>query len=142
MVHPLRTLYHILHTEPYEISTYQASRLCTKIFIAHCEASPYTVHCRYESMSRVRHVCVRVPMQEDQRQMQLLYAISMALQMGFLIVAPLIGFLLLGRWLDQELGTHPFLLLGGIAIGLGITAYELYHSLHPFLFSDHDTDRT
>jgi len=58
-----------------------------------------------------------------------LYAISFAWQLRFLVAIPIGGFLLLGLWGDAVFGTHPFLLFAGIVVGLGTTAYEVYHSL-------------
>jgi len=37
----------------------------------------------------------------------------------------LVGFFL-GRWADAELGTEPYLMLAGLALGLGAAARELY----------------
>ena len=47
-----------------------------------------------------------------------LYAISLAWQLGFLIIIPIGGFLLLGLWGDKLLNTQPFFLITGILIPL------------------------
>lgn len=57
------------------------------------------------------------------------YAISFALQLGFLIIVPIGGFMLLGLWVDKYLNTAPFLLIAGVIVGVIITGYEVYHLL-------------
>lgn len=61
------------------------------------------------------------------------YAVSFALQLGFLIIAPIGGFMLLGLWGDRHFHTAPFLLIGGVVVGIIITAYEVYHLLVPLI---------
>lgn len=61
------------------------------------------------------------------------YALSLAWQLGFLIVAPIAGFLLLGLWSDTFFKTQPLLLILGILIGVIITIYEVYHLLIPLI---------
>ncbi len=67
------------------------------------------------------------------------YALSLAWQLGFLIAAPIIGFLFLGLFADRFFNTEPFLLLSGLFIGIGITFYEIYHLLVP-LIEDKEKD--
>ena len=83
-------------------------------------------------------------MAQPSPQFTLFYAVSLGMQLGFLIVAPVLGFLLLGRWLDTLIGTTPFIMLGGITAGVVVTSYEIYHVIFPLLHPDinHDTDRT
>ena len=61
------------------------------------------------------------------------YAISFAFQLGFLIIVPIGGFMLLGLWGDKTFLTSPFLLIAGLIVGVGITAYEIYHLLFPLI---------
>ncbi len=70
------------------------------------------------------------------------YALSLATQLGFLIVASIGGFILLGVWLDGVLGIRPFALVGGIIIGVALTAYEVHHLMLPLLNASdtHATD--
>ncbi len=61
------------------------------------------------------------------------YAISIALQLGFVIVFSIIGFLWLGVWADKAFGTSPLFLLTGVIVGITITIYETYHMLTPLI---------
>lgn len=67
---------------------------------------------------------------------KLAYALSFAAQLGFLVVAPLVGFIWLGVYLDIYFKTAPAMLLLGLTIALTITGYETYHLLKPLLDSD------
>ncbi|MCA9356865.1 AtpZ/AtpI family protein [Candidatus Nomurabacteria bacterium] len=64
------------------------------------------------------------------------YALSIALQLGFLIVASLAGFIFLGMWIDSHLHTPPLFLVLGIVAGISVTIYEVYHMLIPLIKSD------
>ncbi len=64
---------------------------------------------------------------------KLIYALSFAAQLGFLVVAPLAGFIWLGVWLDGRLAAAPRFTLTGLFVGLAITTYETYHLLAPLL---------
>lgn len=61
------------------------------------------------------------------------YALSIAFQLGFLIAAPILGFILLGLWLDKTLASFPLFLIIGIIVGMVITFYEVYHFLIPLI---------
>jgi len=61
------------------------------------------------------------------------YAISFALQLGFLIVVPIGGFMFLGLCGDKIFHTLPLLFIIGFVLGAGITAYEVYHLLIPLI---------
>ncbi len=65
------------------------------------------------------------------------YAVSLAMQLGFLIAIPIALFLFLGLWLDDALHTGPALFIAGVLVGLGATGYEVYHSILPLLRPDH-----
>lgn len=67
---------------------------------------------------------------------QLFYSMSLAMQLGFLVVFCLGGFMLLGIWADSYLNTSPWLTLLGVFLGLGVTVYEVYHLLDPILHED------
>ncbi len=45
-------------------------------------------------------------------------ALDLALNLGFTIAVPLVGFALLGRWLDRRLDTSPWLFLGGAMLAI------------------------
>jgi len=64
---------------------------------------------------------------------KVLYALSLAWQMGFLIAVPLAGFILLGMFIDNNLATYPFFVIIGAVLGIAITFYEAYHWMAPFL---------
>lgn len=69
-----------------------------------------------------------------------LYAISVAWQLGFLIVVPLGGFLFLGYWADNVLATQPFFLILSVVVGMAITIYEIYHVLAPLIKDSENND--
>ncbi len=64
---------------------------------------------------------------------KLLYALSLAAQLGFLIIAPLVGFIWLGVFLDRKFSSAPAFLLTGLVIAFALTGYETYHLLEPLL---------
>ena len=61
------------------------------------------------------------------------YALYLALQLGFLIAIPLVGFLLLGVFLDKKLSSSPILTLLFAIISLIFVFVEVRHYLLPFL---------
>lgn len=64
-------------------------------------------------------------------QSKLWYAISLAAQLGFLVVLPLVGFAILGAYVDEKFGTSPGALLLGLALAITVTVVEVYHLLAP-----------
>jgi F0F1-type ATP synthase assembly protein I len=64
---------------------------------------------------------------------KMFYALSIAWQLGFLIVIPIAAFLLLGLWGDRILKTEPFLLITGAIAGVLATYHGVYHLLTPLL---------
>ena len=70
------------------------------------------------------------------------YAMSLASQLGFLVVSSIGGFILLGIWLDSKLGTTPFLVIGGIIAGIILTIYEVHHMIKPLIIPGKDIDAT
>jgi len=70
------------------------------------------------------HRAIAVPVDPDAKN--LLQKASSYSYLGiFMGVAVLIGFLG-GRWLDTRFHTQPFLMLGGLACGIGAGFRELY----------------
>ncbi|MCB9810945.1 MAG: AtpZ/AtpI family protein [Candidatus Nomurabacteria bacterium] len=59
------------------------------------------------------------------------YALSLALQLGFLIVSSVVGFLGVGLWLDSVTGKGPIFLLLGIIVGVVTGVYESYIMVKP-----------
>jgi ATP synthase protein I len=54
-----------------------------------------------------------------------------ALGVGLQFAGAILLFMFLGRWLDSRLGTEPWLLLAGVAIGAVAGFYALYKTLVP-----------
>lgn len=50
---------------------------------------------------------------------------GIGLQFGIVLVA----FLFAGRWLDERLGTEPWLLMGGVFVGFALSTYWMYRRL-------------
>ena len=64
---------------------------------------------------------------------EILYAISFAWQLGFLIVTPLGILLWLGIKLDKYFGFSPFFVSLGFALAIVFIVYEVYHWLVPLI---------
>ena len=64
------------------------------------------------------------------------YAISLGLQLGFMIAVPIGGFIFLGYTADKCFGSHPLFILSGVIIGLFVTGYEVYQWLLPLIKND------
>ena len=64
---------------------------------------------------------------------KVLYALSLAWQLGFLIAIPLAIFLWLGILADRAFETRPLFLILGLLAAIAITAYEVYHWLIPLI---------
>ncbi len=69
-------------------------------------------------------------------EFKIFYAVSFAWQLGFLIIAPIGGFLLLGYWLDNIFGASHLFLIIGIITGIAITVYEVCHMLAVLIHND------
>ncbi len=50
---------------------------------------------------------------------------SVAFELGFVIALPIVGFGLLGKWLDSKHNTHYFVFLG-IAVAIIFTSIAVY----------------
>jgi F0F1-type ATP synthase assembly protein I len=48
---------------------------------------------------------------------------------GVQFVAVLLVFLFLGKWLDERLGTSPWLLMIGVFLGFGLSLLYIYRKL-------------
>ncbi len=64
------------------------------------------------------------------------YALSVASQLGFLTVASVGGFFVLGMWIDSKLNTSPIITLICIAIGIIVSIYEVHHLIRPLIISE------
>ena len=53
-------------------------------------------------------------------------AMSLAWELGYMIAIPLVALALIGRFMDNKLGTTPFLLLIGIIVSVAISSYMVY----------------
>ena len=60
------------------------------------------------------------------RDNSLAQALALIGQLGFSIACPMVVFIGGGAWLDNRLGTMPWLLFGGILLGLLAAAGALY----------------
>ena len=54
-------------------------------------------------------------------------------EIGLVLLVTTFGGLLLGHWLDQQLGTNPLLVLGGFLLGILIGAVADWRILSRFL---------
>ena len=70
---------------------------------------------------------------ERKSQFRVLYAVSFAWQLGFLIAIPMVLLILIGLWLDNYFQTHPLFIVAGAVAGISLTVYEVYHHLHPLI---------
>ncbi|MCA9361883.1 AtpZ/AtpI family protein [Candidatus Kaiserbacteria bacterium] len=61
------------------------------------------------------------------------------MQLGFLIVFSVGGFLLLGYWLDHKFGFSPLFIVLGIWLGIAVTVYETYKMVTPLIIRPKDT---
>jgi len=65
------------------------------------------------------------------------YAISMAWQLGFLIVFPVLGFGLIGGFIDTHTNSLHIFATVGFVVGVGVAAYETFNMLKPFIVNKH-----
>lgn len=72
---------------------------------------------------------------------QLLYAISFATQLGFLIAVPIGAFMLLGAWIDKQASSGPLFVMLGALLGGWTSWHEIRRLLSPLMHrSDHDAE--
>jgi len=69
---------------------------------------------------------------------KIFYALSIAFQLGFLIILPIVGFVWLGLLGDKLFSTKPTLLILSIIVGVSLSFYEMYHLMIPFIKDDPD----
>lgn len=74
-----------------------------------------------------------MPNSENNQKKNLFYAISLGLELGFLIVIPLVVFVVLGIFLDRKFNTSPIFLLISIALSFISTVFEVRYLILPFL---------
>jgi len=68
-------------------------------------------------------------------QLNVFYALSLAWQMGFLIIAPILLFLFGGYMIDKWLKTAPLFIIISIFAALAVSVYEIHHLIKPMLES-------
>ena len=68
-------------------------------------------------------------------QLNVFYALSLAWQMGFLIIAPILLFLFGGYMIDKWLKNAPFFIVISIFAALAVSVYEIHHLIKPMLES-------
>ena len=66
--------------------------------------------------------------EEKGSSFRVLYALSIAWQLGFVVIASILGFVILGIWADSYFGTGRIFMVVGIVTGVSISSYEMYHS--------------
>lgn len=66
-------------------------------------------------------------------QLNVFYALSLAWQMGFLIIAPILLFLFGGYMIDKWLKTAPLFIIISIFAALAVSVYEIHHLIKPML---------
>jgi F0F1-type ATP synthase assembly protein I len=61
-------------------------------------------------------------------------------QVAFLMLTPIIGGVYLGNWIDEKLGSSPWILLLGIVMGVGTAFLSLYKFVMTVTKKDDDAD--
>ncbi|PIR43715.1 hypothetical protein COV24_01525 [candidate division WWE3 bacterium CG10_big_fil_rev_8_21_14_0_10_32_10] len=64
---------------------------------------------------------------------KIFYAISFAMQLGFMISITILGFLWIGYFIDKTFNTHPIFIILGIVIGAIMVVYDVFYLLNSFL---------
>lgn len=62
-----------------------------------------------------------------------LNTLYLGLKIGLLVSVPLIGFLLLGVWIDTKFDTFPIYLIIGIVVGLASAVFLVYKVIIPYI---------
>ena len=52
--------------------------------------------------------------------------------LGWLVALSIVGGIMLGVWIDSELGSSPLFMLIGLALGIGVAALGVYRALSSF----------
>jgi len=58
---------------------------------------------------------------------------ALGLELGFAIAIPLVGFLLIGLWIDRKIGTLPVFMVVFLLAGLVTIVIEVRYLIMPFL---------
>jgi F0F1-type ATP synthase assembly protein I len=61
------------------------------------------------------------------------YAVSVAFQLGFLIVFQIGGFMLLGYYIDRYFKTMPYGVITGMIVGVIMAVIETYQLIIPLI---------
>lgn len=72
-------------------------------------------------------------MDKKPTQSQVWPTLSVVFDLGFRIAIPLVFFALLGRWLDKQFETGPWLFLSGILFSIIITSVMLVYAFKNIL---------
>ena len=59
---------------------------------------------------------------------------------GFYIAACILIGVLTGLWLDNKLDTGPWLMIGGLVVGLAIAVYGVYRMIRPLMDDKQDKE--
>jgi F0F1-type ATP synthase assembly protein I len=79
---------------------------------------------------------------KDKEKSELLYSISLAIQMGLIIAIPLTLILFLGVYLDKRFNTLPLLTILFTILALIFISFELKNLLIPFYKKEKKHDRS
>jgi F0F1-type ATP synthase assembly protein I len=71
--------------------------------------------------------------EEKELKTKLFYAVSLGLEMGFLIAIPLALFLLFGVFLDKKFHTLPVFMIVMLILSMIVTILEVHSLILPFL---------
>ena len=52
--------------------------------------------------------------------------------LGWLVALSIVGGIMLGVWIDGELGSSPLFMMIGLALGIGVAALGVYRALASF----------
>ena len=52
--------------------------------------------------------------------------------LGWLVALSIVGGIMLGVWIDGELGSSPLFMLIGLALGIGVAALGVHRALSSF----------
>jgi ATP synthase protein I len=59
---------------------------------------------------------------------------------GFFIAACILIGIFTGLWLDNKLGTRPWLMVGGLLAGLAVAFYGVYRMIRPLMNDKQDKE--
>ncbi len=70
---------------------------------------------------------------ENNQKKDFLYALGLGMQMGLLVVFPMIAFLLLGIFLDKKFNTAPLFLISLVIFSIIVTIVDVRYLVLPFI---------